>query len=440
VSDRLSRIPGARIGVRYLLTSLGFWLCFNLGTLLWHQQFQVFYFREPSILALTHLAALGWLTTGFMGVMYTTLPATLGVRPNSLRIAHVQYWLQVVGIAGLALTMSLIPHARARVVFGLLTLGALVIFVHNIAATVGRGKAWYVPEAHFVMAVFYLAITGLIGMSYVFYLNSGYVPQTMVSLKVHAHFAGLGWLALTMTGLTYKLLPLELGVGHVSQRWSLAASVLINVVFWGVFFGYAYDWPALRIASALLGLAGVVCHTMHVRTIALGAGASALPQGGFFANIRTYVTPSSLTGKGAGEAERRPGSLPYTQLSCLFGVVTTLLAISLTTGAAGGSFGVEYAYGYAAGAGWFGLYLTGQTVWLIPLLLHDEAHEQGRVPSRLGPEFPSQVAGTALVTIGLLAGMSWLVALGAAVNLVASVLVTVRSVRLCRAQPAMAGK
>jgi hypothetical protein len=438
VNDRLSRIPGARIGVRYLLTSLGFWLCFNLGTLLWHRQFQVFYFREPSILALTHLAALGWLTTGFMGVMYTTLPATLGVRPNSLRMAHVQYWLQVAGIAGLVLTMSLIPHPRGRVVFGLLTLGALVIFVHNIAATVGRGKAWHVPEAHFVMAVFYLAITGLIGMSYVFYLNSGYVPQTMVSLKVHAHFAGLGWLALTIMGLTHKLLPLELGVDHVSQRWSVAASVLINAVFWGVFFGYAYDWPALRIASALLGLAGVVCHIMHVRTVARGSGAFVLPQGGFFANLRTYITFSPLPRTGAGEAERRPGSLPYTQVSCLFGVAAMLLAILLTTGAAGDGFGVEYAYSYAAGAGWFGLYITGQTVWLIPLLLHDDAHEQGRESSRIDLAFPSQVTGTALVTIGLLAGVSWLVALGATVNLVASVLVTARSVRLCRAQPAMA--
>ena len=138
MSDRLSHIPGARVGVRYLLTSLAFWIFFNIGILLWCQQFEVFYFREPYILALTHVAALGWLTTGLMGVMYVTLPATLGVRPHSLRMASVQYWLQVVGIAGLALTMGLVPHARGRVVFGLLTLGALVIFVHNIAATVGR--------------------------------------------------------------------------------------------------------------------------------------------------------------------------------------------------------------------------------------------------------------------------------------------------------------
>jgi hypothetical protein len=436
VSDRLSRIPGARIGVRYLLSSLGFWVLFNIGTLLWHQRFQVSYFREPYILALTHLAALGWLTTGLMGAMYATLPATLGVRPNSLRMAHVQYWLQVVGIAGLALTMSLMPQARGRVVFGLLTLGALVIFVHNMAATVGRGKTWHVPEAHFVMAVFYLAITGLIGMSYVFYLNSGYIPQTMVSLKVHAHFAGIGWLALTLMGLTYKLLPLELGVENVAQRWSVAASMLMNGVFWGVFLSYAYEWPALRGASAVLGLAGVICHTSQVRTIVRFSDGFARPQGGVFASIRTYVISSPPMGDRAGGGERRPSSLPYTQVSCLFGVGATLLAIFLTTGAVRDDFAVEYAYSYAAGAGWFGLYVTGQTMWLLPLL-HDDAYHHTPEPAWMRLEFPGQVAGTLLVTIGLLGGIASIVALGAAVNLAAALLVTARSLRLCWAQPAM---
>jgi hypothetical protein len=436
VSSRLSRIPGARIGVRYLLTSLGFWVFFNTGMLIWHRHFEAFYFREPSILALTHLAALGWLTTGLMGVMYATLPATLGVRPNSLRMARVQYWLQVVGIAGLALTMSLVPQTRGRVVCGLLTLGALVIFVHNIAATVGRGKAWRLPEAHFVMAVFYLAITGLIGMSYVFYLNSGYVPQTMISLKVHAHFAGLGWLALTLMGLTYKLLPLELGVDHVPQRWSLAASMLINVVFWGVFFGYAYDWPSLRVGSAVLGLASLVCYTIQVRVMSRLAPDFTPYKGGFFANVWTQRLPPLLRGEGQGGGEQRPSSLLYTEASCAFGILTALLALLLTTGAVGDSFAVEYAYGYAAGAGWFGLYVTGQTAWLIPLLLHDDAHARVFDPEWMHLEFPGQVAGTVLVTIGLLAGVSQIVALGAAVNLVASLLLTIRSLRLRWAQPA----
>jgi hypothetical protein len=141
---------------------------------------------------------------------------------------------------------------------------------------------------------------------------------------------------------------------------------------------------------------------------------------------------------GEGGGEVLSSSLPYTQASCLFGVMTVLLAIWLTAGAPGDSLAAEYAYGYAAGAGWFGLYVTGQTVWLIPLLLHDDAHEGGRALGWLGLECLGQVAGTALVTVGLLAGVSWLMATGAAVNLVVSLWVTYCSVHLCRAQPAMA--
>lgn len=418
----LSRIPGADIGMRYLFTSLGFWVLFNAGTFLGYQRFQAPYFREPHILGLTHLAALGWLTTGFMGIMYATLPATLGVRPNSLRMARVQYWLQVVGMAGLVLTMSLLPHARGRVVFGLLTLLALVIFAHNTAATVGRGKEWRLPEFHFVMALFYLAITGLWGMFYVFYLNSGLAPHTIAYLKMHAHFAGLGWLALTLMGLTYKLLPLEVGVEGAPQRWGMAASVLLNLVVWGLFCGFSYGLPGLMVASALLGLAGLVCHSLQVRVIV---------------QLTLQRLPSLSTGEGQGGGGPST-SLPYTVASCAFGLVAGLLGVLLTAGAVGTGVSVEYAYAYAAGAGWFGLYLTGQMAWLTPVLLQPNAARESLLEPDWTPlEFSGQVAGTTLVTVGLLVGIPALVALGAAVTLAASLLVTVRSIRLYRAQPAV---
>lgn len=429
MSNRLSRIPGARIGVRYLYTSLGFWVCFNLGLLLWHQRFEFFYFREPSILALTHLAALGWLTTGLMGIMYITLPATLGVRPKSLRMARVQYWLQVVGVVGLVLTMSLLPYTRGRVVFGLLTLGALVIFAHNIASTIGRGREWRLPEAHFVMAIFYLAITGLIGMTYVFYLNWGAVPQTMTHVKVHAFFAGVGWLVLTLMGLTYKLLPLELGADKVPARWAHAAGVLMNVVFWGIFFSYAYDWPPLRAGSAALALAALICHALQVRAMVHRMRPAARWfQGGF------------SRGDNGEPHEQSPVSLPYTVASCVFGVIAVLFAVLLTTGAVGDHFAVEYAVAYAAGAGWIGIYIAGQTAWLLPLLLHDDRHEGVPAPAWKPIELPGLIVGTALVTLGLLSSLSLIVALGASVNLAVSLVVAGRSMQMGRTQLVMAAQ
>jgi hypothetical protein len=99
---------------------------------------------------------------------------------------------------------------------------------------------------------------------------------------------------------------------------------------------------------------------------------------------------------------------------------------------------VEYAYAYVGGTGWFGLYVTGQMVWLMPLLLHDDVHESIPEVGWMRPEWLGLTAGTVLVTTGLLSGTSPMVALGAAVNLAVSLLMAVRSVRLCWAQPAMA--
>ncbi|MDQ3831249.1 MAG: hypothetical protein M3361_18520, partial [Candidatus Tectomicrobia bacterium] len=179
-----------------------------------------------------------------------------------------------------------------------------------------------------------------------------------------------------------------------------------------------------------LGLAGLVCHTLQVRAIARGT-LSPSPR-----------ASSSLSHKereeGGSGAEHYPTSLPYTQASCLFGIAAAVLAVLLTTGALGDGFAGEYAYGYAAGAGWFGLYVVGQTVWLIALLVRDTAQESLPAQGWTHLTLPGQVAGTALVSLGLLTELSLIVALGAAVNLAASVMLTARSVRLCRAPLAMA--
>jgi hypothetical protein len=289
------------------------------------------------------------------------------------------------------------------------------------------------------MAVFYLAISGLIGMSYVFYLNSGSIPQSMVSLKVHAHFAGLGWLALTTMGLAYKLLPLELGTESVPQRWGGAASVLINGVFWGVFLSYAYDWSALRVVSAVLACASVICHSLQVRTIARVAKISARLQGVVYAESGRPDLARASWDREAGASPERPGSLPYTQASCIFGVAATLLAMVLTSGLVGGSFAVEYAYAYAAAAGWFGLFLTGQIIWLLPLLYDDAGGNVSRQTWR-PLEFPGQVIGTLLVTTGFVLELAVIVVLGATVNLLAALMVTARSLRLWWAQPATVGR
>jgi hypothetical protein len=102
---------------------------------------------------------------------------------------------------------------------------------------------------------------------------------------------------------------------------------------------------------------------------------------------------------------------------------------------------VEYAYAYAAGAGWFGMYLTGQLTWLLPMLLQpEETVEEPGEPRWTRLEFPGQVAGTALATLGLLTGFGPLVALGAALSLAATLSLAIRGVRLCLARPALVAR
>lgn len=84
-----------------------------------------------------HVLLIGFVSMMIFGVGYHLLPVFAGTDLYSLRLAEIQFWLQNIGLAGLALTM---PYRYANndyrlgtILFGTISLIAIYIFVYNIA-------------------------------------------------------------------------------------------------------------------------------------------------------------------------------------------------------------------------------------------------------------------------------------------------------------------
>lgn len=84
-----------------------------------------------------HVLLIGFVSMMIFGVGYHLLPVFAGTDLYSLRLAEGQFWLQNIGLAGLALTM---PYRFANsnyrlgtILFGAISLIAIYIFVYNIA-------------------------------------------------------------------------------------------------------------------------------------------------------------------------------------------------------------------------------------------------------------------------------------------------------------------
>ena len=81
-----------------------------------------------------HVLLIGFVSMMIFGVGYHLLPVFAGTDLYSLRLAEIQFWLQNIGLIGLAFTM---PYRDASnngtEVFGSISLLAIYIFVYNVA-------------------------------------------------------------------------------------------------------------------------------------------------------------------------------------------------------------------------------------------------------------------------------------------------------------------
>lgn len=87
-----------------------------------------------------HVLLIGFVSMMIFGVGYHLLPVFAGTDLHSLKLAELQFWLQNIGLIGLAFTM---PYRYTgenfklgAVLFGAVSLLAIYIFVYNVARSI----------------------------------------------------------------------------------------------------------------------------------------------------------------------------------------------------------------------------------------------------------------------------------------------------------------
>ncbi len=85
----------------------------------------------------THVLLIGFVAMMIFGVGYHLLPVFAGTDLYSLRLAEIQFWLQNIGLIGLAFTMpyryASTNYMTGTVIFGIISLFGIYIYAYNIA-------------------------------------------------------------------------------------------------------------------------------------------------------------------------------------------------------------------------------------------------------------------------------------------------------------------
>jgi len=81
-----------------------------------------------------HILLIGFVSMMIFGVGYHLLPVFAGTELYSQKLAEIHFWLQNIGLVGLAFTLPY--YRKIALIFGIVSLIAIYIFVYNVARSI----------------------------------------------------------------------------------------------------------------------------------------------------------------------------------------------------------------------------------------------------------------------------------------------------------------
>lgn len=239
-------------------TGLSAMMFFAAGNLTGH------YFH-PQLLAITHMAALGWGTLIIFGAVYQLLPVILETELYSYRAAWTSLVLFVCGLILIVYSFWNFRPGIHMQCGSLLLLSGIILFGLVIFMTAKKNRD-DIHQEYIITAVIWLIATALLGTLLVFNFRYTFLQKDhLLFLKLHAHMGLAGWFLMLITGVSSKLIPMFLVStvrkgGLLSWTYYLINSGLILFVTDTYFFGLS----ARTYFAAFIVVSGIACWLSYI--------------------------------------------------------------------------------------------------------------------------------------------------------------------------------
>ncbi|HLR36830.1 MAG TPA: hypothetical protein VK084_02200 [Chitinophagaceae bacterium] len=392
------KAPGPAVVLPYYGTAAVSFLILTVLLLLSAGHFTGHFF-QPHILAITHLATLGWGTMLIFGASHQLLPVVMEVHLYSEKLAKICYWLLLPGVILLVFSFWFFWVGWTMQVGGLLVLLATILYAINAYRTAKQNKKWNLPAECMVTAAWWLVITALLGTLLVFNLRYRFFPAgDIFYLKVHAHLGIAGWFLLLIMGVGGKLIPMfllshkEPGIFVKVSYYGINIALLGFLIMAFVFNTLAY-WPVF----ALIGAVSVLSYIVFVR-------------------------------KAYKEAARKKTELPMTITLVAIGLmilpITLLLVLALLPKGNPEVVPLSLAYGISVFGGFITAIILGQTYKTLPFIIFMHRYKKliGKMKTPLPKDlykhhwvkyqFISYIVGIILTIVGVILQEELLIILG----------------------------
>jgi len=250
-------MPNCKAASAYNLSAS---LCFVLLAVLMlfsHDAFSGHYF-QPKLLALTHLAALGWGTLLIFSICCKELPFIFKteVFPSKPLWAALIFFL-----GGLTLLIysfwKFLPGLPMQL-GSLLLLSGILIFALQVFWAAKKNRENNLRQEYITTAFVWLAAGALLGVLMVFNFRFAFLPKDHLDfLRIHAHMGIAGWFLMLIIGLSIRR---NLPESSFDNKLLSAAYYLINIALTLYLADSYFSGINLKTyALLLIGFTGLCC-------------------------------------------------------------------------------------------------------------------------------------------------------------------------------------
>lgn len=248
----------------YVLAAVCFFII-SLMMLFSVKAFTGHYFH-PHILAITHMAALGWGTLIILGASYQLIPVVLETELYSKKLAWLSLALFVPGLIALVYSFWVFTPGIPMQCGAVLLLTGVILFTVNVCVTANKKKQEAIQEDFIFTACICLCLTIALGTALVFNFTMPIFPQGQLHfLKIHAHLGLAGWFLLMLIGVSSKLVPMFLvssyqKTGLLRFSYYLIVGALLCFLIDSYFYGLSWRTYLIFLAGA----AGTGCYLVFL--------------------------------------------------------------------------------------------------------------------------------------------------------------------------------
>ena len=223
------------------------------------------HYFNGKILAITHIATLGWISMVIFGALYQLIPVVMEVALYSEKLAKITFIIFAIGIVLIVYTFWISQFGLILLIAATLLFIAIIIFTLNIVLTAKSAEKWNIESSLIVSAVFWLFTTALLGFLLSVNFKTVFLPEAhIIYLKAHAHTGMVGWFLLLIMGVGSSLIPMFF-LSHALNRKRLHwAFYLVNSGMFIFFMDTVFIHKGFFILPVVLISAGVFSFMLFV--------------------------------------------------------------------------------------------------------------------------------------------------------------------------------